>query len=184
MGTICRTRSFEGKRLCFYSCQKSGGGGQLPLCPLAPLPPVPMVLFLQQMVPFASLVVWWSPSSLMLCCHYYAMKRENQATTGPKTLWIRNLKSKNFTFLFVYKFRIWVINLGKISYSNVIYLFGHMYNSKTNLDSKGYLSNLLLCQIFVFWVRDFKLWLLAYFFILTKCAKFQQDWTKLILDIL
>ena len=42
----------------------------------------------------------------------------------------------------------------------------------------------LLCQIFVFWIRDFKLWLLAYFFILIKCAKFQQDWTTLILDIL
>ena len=34
---------------------------------------------------------------------------------------------------------------------------------------KGYLPNLLesalLCQIFVFWVRDFKFWLLAYFFL-------------------
>ena len=53
---------------------------------------------------------------------------------------------------------------------------------------KGYLPNLLestLChQIFVFWVRDLKFWLLAYFFILLSCAKFQQDWTTLILDIL
>ena len=41
---------------------------------------------------------------------------------------------------------------------------------------KGYLPNLLerwrLCQIFVFRVRDFKLWLLAYFF-LFNWAKFQ-----------
>ena len=53
---------------------------------------------------------------------------------------------------------------------------------------KGYLPNLLeitLChQIFVFWVRYLKFWLLAYFFILLNCAKFQQDWTTLILDIL
>ena len=53
---------------------------------------------------------------------------------------------------------------------------------------KGYLPNLLeiwlLHQIFVFWVRDFKLRLLAYFLISFNCAKFQQDWTTLILDIL
>ena len=53
---------------------------------------------------------------------------------------------------------------------------------------KGYLPNLLetalLHQIFVFWFRDFKLWLLAYFFISFNRAKFQQDWTTLILDIL
>ena len=30
-------------------------------------------------------------------------------------------------------------------------------------------------QIFVFWVRDFKFWLHAYFFIFFECAKFQQD---------
>jgi hypothetical protein len=39
-------------------------------------------------------------------------------------------------------------------------------------------------QIFVFGVRDLKFWLLAYFLILLGCAKFQQDWTTLILDIL
>ena len=54
--------------------------------------------------------------------------------------------------------------------------------------SKGYLPNLLetavLCQNFVFWVRDFKFWLLAYFLILFNCAKFQKDWTTFILDIL
>ena len=53
---------------------------------------------------------------------------------------------------------------------------------------KEYFPNLLestLChQIFVFWVRDLKFWLLAYFLILLSCAKFQQDWTTLILDIL
>ena len=51
-----------------------------------------------------------------------------------------------------------------------------------------YFPNLLettLChQIFVFWIRDLKFWLLTYFFILLSCAKFQQDWTTLILDIL
>ena len=53
---------------------------------------------------------------------------------------------------------------------------------------KEYFPNLLestlLVKIFVFWVRDLKFWLLAYFFILLSCAKFQQDWTTLILDIL
>ena len=53
---------------------------------------------------------------------------------------------------------------------------------------KGYLPNLLesalLHQIFVFWIRDFKQWLLAYFLISFNCAKFQQDWTTFILDIL
>ena len=42
--------------------------------------------------------------------------------------------------------------------------------------SKEYFLNLLeitlLCQIFVFWVRDFKFWLLAYFFIFFDYAKF------------
>ena len=35
-----------------------------------------------------------------------------------------------------------------------------------------------------FWVRDFKFWLLAYFLIFFNYAKFQKDWTNLILDIL
>ena len=54
--------------------------------------------------------------------------------------------------------------------------------------TKEYLPNLLVNtfwgQIFVFQVRDHKFWLLAYFFILLSCTKFQQDWTTLILDIL
>ena len=37
---------------------------------------------------------------------------------------------------------------------------------------------------FFFQVRDLKFWLHAYFLILLSCAKFQQDWTTLILDIL
>ena len=53
---------------------------------------------------------------------------------------------------------------------------------------KEYFPNLLeitlLCQIFVFWVRDFKFWLLAYFLIFFDYAKFQKDWTTFILDIL
>ena len=53
---------------------------------------------------------------------------------------------------------------------------------------KCYLPNLLVItlwdQIFVFWVRDLKFRLLAYFLILLCCAKFQQDWATLILDIL
>jgi hypothetical protein len=40
-----------------------------------------------------------------------------------------------------------------------------------------------LPRFFVLRVRDFKFWLLAYFFISLNCAKFQQDWTTLILDI-
>ena len=46
------------------------------------------------------------------------------------------------------------------------------------------LESTLLCQIFVFWVRDFKFGLLAYFLISFDCAKFQKDWTTFILDIL
>ena len=53
---------------------------------------------------------------------------------------------------------------------------------------KEYFPNLLeitlLCQIFVFWVRDFKLWLLAYFLISFDYAKFQKHWATFILDIL
>ena len=53
---------------------------------------------------------------------------------------------------------------------------------------KEYFPNLLestlLVKMFVFWVRDLKFWLLAYFSVLLRCAKFQQDWTTLILDIL
>ena len=64
----------------------------------------------------------------------------------------------------------------------------YVYYLKMEYGWKGYLPNLLetalLCQIFVFWVTDFKLWLLAYIFISFNCAKFQQDWTTLILDIL
>ena len=56
------------------------------------------------------------------------------------------------------------------------------------LNLKEYFPNLLekwlLCQIFVFWVRDFKSWLLAYFLIFFDCTKFQKDWTIFILDIL
>ena len=40
------------------------------------------------------------------------------------------------------------------------------------------------CTIFfVFWVRNFKFWLLACLIFL-DCAKFPKDWTNLILDIL
>ena len=34
----------------------------------------------------------------------------------------------------------------------------------------------LLCQVFVYWVRDFKFWLLGYFLIFFNCSKFQKDW--------
>ena len=53
---------------------------------------------------------------------------------------------------------------------------------------KEYFPNLLettlLHQIFIFWVKDFKFRLFAYFSICFNCAKFQQVWTTLILDIL
>ena len=62
---------------------------------------------------------------------------------------------------------------------------GNFYNC---LSAKEYLPNLLesalLCQIFVFWVRDFKFWLHAYFLIFFNCAKFQKHWTTFILDII
>ena len=53
---------------------------------------------------------------------------------------------------------------------------------------KGYLPNLLVITllpwIFVYWARYFKFWLLAYFLILLNSAKFEEDWTTFILDIL
>ena len=53
---------------------------------------------------------------------------------------------------------------------------------------KEYLPNLLetalLPRFFVYWARYFKFWLLAYFLILLNCAKFEEDWTTFILDIL
>ena len=53
---------------------------------------------------------------------------------------------------------------------------------------KEYFPNLLeitlLPRFFVYWARYFKFWLLAYFLILLNCAKFEEDWTTFILDIL
>ena len=42
------------------------------------------------------------------------------------------------------------------------------------------------CPDFLFIESDtyFNFWLLAYFLILLNCAKFEEDWTTLILDIL
>ena len=52
----------------------------------------------------------------------------------------------------------------------VLYVSPLCWDSKVVFSWKGYLPNLLetalLHQIFVFWVRYFKLWLLAYFFFL------------------
>ena len=39
-------------------------------------------------------------------------------------------------------------------------------------------------NFFVFWVRELKFWLLAFFLIFFNCAKFQKDWTNLVLNIL
>ena len=67
----------------------------------------------------------------------------------------------------------------------------NIYGWKLNLKLycwKGYLPNVLvitlLPRLFVYWARYFKFWLLAYFFILLNCAKFEEDWTTFILDIL
>ena len=53
---------------------------------------------------------------------------------------------------------------------------------------KEYFPNLLenwfWGQIFVYWARYFKFWLLVYFLILLNCAKFEKDWTTFILHIL
>ena len=45
-------------------------------------------------------------------------------------------------------------------------------------------TDMHLHQFFVFRIKDFKLLLIAYFFISFYCAKFQQDGTTVILDIL
>ena len=69
------------------------------------------------------------------------------------------------------------VNRGKVKYLFTVQLYFW----------KGYLSNLLetalLPRFFVFWVRDFKFWLLAYFFIFFNCAKFQQDWATLMINV-
>ena len=58
----------------------------------------------------------------------------------------------------------------------------------TSCPWKEYFPNLLETwfwdQIFVYWARYFKFWLLAFFLILLNCAKFEEDWTTFILDIL
>ena len=67
--------------------------------------------------------------------------------------------------------------------------FWNLRNSfrKKEIFIEEYFPNLLkrgfLCQIFVAWVRDFKFRLIADFWIFYKSAKFQKDWTNLILNI-
>ena len=51
------------------------------------------------------------------------------------------------------------------------------------LSYKGMMETVRLHQFFVFRVRDFRFWLLAYVLISFNCAKFQQTCTTLILDI-
>ena len=71
---------------------------------------------------------------------------------------------------------------GKTIYLNFSSIFGDFFFWKE------YFPNLLETwfwgQIFVYWARYFKFWLLAYFLILLNCAKFEKDWTTFILDIL
>ena len=67
--------------------------------------------------------------------------------------------------------------------------FEFIWNLKSSFEIwKEYLPNVLVSkfwgQIFVYWARYFKFWLLAYFFILLNCAKFEEDWTTFILHIL
>ena len=49
-----------------------------------------------------------------------------------------------------------------------------------NLYSPNLLARVLLHRL----VRDFTFWLHAYLSIFFNCVKFQQDWTKLISNIL
>ena len=56
------------------------------------------------------------------------------------------------------------------------------------LKTKEYFPNLLETwfwgQLFVYWARYVKFWLLAYFLILLNCAKFEKDWTTFTFHIL
>ena len=127
--------------------------------------------------------IFFQTSYIMVCIRpWHIAKRERLAL----------FKTCTFSF----KWIIIKINLGiafKMEHSivNLIYhkcLFHLLVQKVFSPRSKGYLPNLLETtlshQIFVCWVRDFKLRLLAYFFIFFECAKFQQVWTTLILDIL
>ena len=51
--------------------------------------------------------------------------------------------------------------------------------SKSGKCKPKVLETALLCQIFVYWVRDFKFWLLAYLLILFNFAKFQKFGTTM-----
>ena len=78
---------------------------------------------------------------------------------------------------------LWNKRFGPIM-SNFWGLFFHFFGVK----KKGYLPNLLerwlLPQIFVFWVRDFKFWLLAYFFYFVWLCKFSEILDNIYIDIL
>ena len=75
----------------------------------------------------------------------------------------------------------WSINSCKLKFVSLLYIKFIILPRKPG---KEYLPNLLetwlLPQFFVFRVRDFKFWLIAYFLISFKCAKFHKYWTTLI----
>ena len=68
------------------------------------------------------------------------------------------------------------------------YLLKFIHSENHTKSEKIFNSNLLetalLPRFFVYLARYFKLWLHTYFFILLNCAKFEEDWTTFILDIL
>ena len=72
--------------------------------------------------------------------------------------YMRFLKS----YLFVCSYPLVQFGIIEFGYSEKATKFEKIFHLK-GLSSKPS-GNLLLCQIFVFWVTDFKLWLLAYFF--------------------
>ena len=68
------------------------------------------------------------------------------------------------------------------TYKNLVFFVaGSRFNWFKGVFSKP--SGKLIVAPF-FSVRDFKVWLLAYFLNLLNCAKFKPDWTNLKLDIL
>ena len=96
------------------------------------------------------------------------------------------LKYCHFCLCLLYLF--WV-NIGERCF-NTQYMTNSTLVSPVKMEYgwKEYFPNLLeitlLPRFFVYWARYFKFWLLAYFFILLNCAKFEEDWTTFILDIL
>ena len=105
----------------------------------------------------------------------------SSSLSSPARLW-RSMSAWNFKLKCQH--RVWVF-----FYTYVIWLLFNYISpgQKWNLHLKGLSSKpsgkMKYVPNLCFKVRDFKFWLLAYFWICFDCAKFQQDWTTFIFEI-